>query len=216
MNKPSLSKTENQEDEKKDDDELEDMMSGTRSKKFYLIYWTTVAMVFVMVTAILYFVPAKAHAAEGLAAGKASLTTQATTVKKTTSKKAVSTNPYVDVSSKTVDKKGIVAVKYVKAHKGFNGVITGKRFYPTKTFSQAQLSKILRNLYGKQVALSKSKTAVTGKYLCSRLSFVAKSVYGVKIKWKAGNGNAKLSRVGVSNYIRTFALWDGGLFAPIH
>lgn len=124
-------------------------------------------------------------------------------------------NPYKDViSGKTVDKTGYAAIKYVKAHKGFNGVITGKRFYPGKTFSQAKVTKILRNLYGSKVTLSKSKTAATGKYVCTQLTKVAKNVFGVKMKWNAGSTSTKLSRPGVANYIKTFATWQNGLFTP--
>ena len=183
------------------------------------VYWAVVGLALVLVMAICGIAtPAKAHAAESsgaqlVAAKSQVLTTQSS--KKVTAAKTKVTNPYTDViSGKTVDKTGYNAVKYVKAHKGFTNVITGKRFYPTKTFTRAQYTKILRNLYGNTVALSKSKTAVTAKYACDQLTKVAKNTFGVKIKWKSGNGSAKLSRTGCSNYIKTFATWSGGIFAP--
>ena len=125
-----------------------------------------------------------------------------------------SSTPYTDVNKSTVDKTGVAAVTFVKNHKGFTGVISGKRFYPTKSFTQAQFTKILRNLYGNKVKLSKSKTAVTGKWACAQLQSVAKNIFGVKIKWISGATNKVLSRVGVSNYIRVFATWEKGIFRP--
>lgn len=187
------------------------------------VYWTVVGLALVLVMAICgVAIPAKAHAAETAtnltAASVAKSTGQVTTLQAqsvTAGKAKKVANPYTDViSGKTVDKVGYNAVKYVKAHKGFTNVITGKRFYPTKTFTRAQYTKILRNLYGKTVALSKSKAAVTAKYACDQLTKVAKNTFGVKIKWKSGNGGAKLSRTGCSNYIKTFATWSGGIFAP--
>ena len=176
------------------------------------VYWVAVALVLCLVMAIVGLVPAKAHAADTTSLQAGSVATKTVQTQKVT---AANTNPYKDViKGKTVDKKGYNAVKYVKTHKGYNGVITGKRFYPAKRFTQAQFTKILRNLYGNKVALSKSKTAVTGKWACAELQKVAKTVFGVKIKWKSGNGSAKLTRTGCSNYIRSFATWENGLFAP--
>lgn len=132
----------------------------------------------------------------------------------TTASTKTSANPYTDVNSKTVDKTGIAAVKYIKAHKGYKGVINGTRFYPNKIMTQAEFTKILRNLYGSKVKLSTSKTAVTGKWACAQLQSVAKNVFGVKIKWTSGAATKKLTRVGASNYIKVFATWENGLFKP--
>lgn len=210
------------------------MEETKRSWKFWVVYVPVVLATFALVMSICSM-PAKAHAAEAADAGATQLkaatvlTTQSTTAKTTTkaattkSTKAASvkkatktTNPYKDViKGKTVDAKGYNAIKYVKAHKGFNGVInSSKRFYPGKKFTQAQFTKILRNFYGNEVALSKSKTVVTGKWACTKLTKVAKDIFGVKMKWNAGATNTKLTRAGCSNYIRTFATWSDGLFAP--
>lgn len=207
------------------------MEETKRSWKFWAIYVPVALATFALVMGICSM-PAKAHAAEAADAGATQLkaatvlTTQSTNTTKaatTKSTKAASvkkatktTNPYKDViKGKTVDAKGYNAIKYVKAHKGFNGVInSSKRFYPGKKFTQAQFTKILRNFYGNEVALSKSKTVVTGKWACTKLTKVAKDIFGVKMEWNAGATNTKLTRAGCSNYIRTFATWSDGLFAP--
>lgn len=173
-------------------------------------------MMVLAATMVLFFTMTPATAlAEGpdlvLTAAKPTAQAQSLTPAKQV---AAKNKPYVDVTAKTVDKTGRTAIKYVKAHKGFYKVVNGKRFYPEKTFTRAQYTKILRNLYGNKVALSKSKAPVTGKYACDQLTKVAKDVFGVGIKWKSGNGKAKLSRTAVANYVKTFATWNNGVFAP--
>ena len=173
-------------------------------------YWVALLMGAMLCLVVsLGLMPTEAHAATNtkLAAG---------TVSKiyTPNKTTTTANPYVDVNSKTVDKVGIAAVRYVKFHKGFTNIINGTRFYPLKSFTQAQFTKILRNLYGAKVALSKAKTAVTGKYACDTLTKVAKQVFGVSIKWKSGASKTVLTRTGCANYIKTFAQWNNSLFKP--
>jgi len=195
-------------------------MEGTKK----CVYWIVVLLSLMLVMAICAMVPAKAHAADTssakLVAASVDKSTQVTTLqaqstKKTTAAKTKVTNPYVDVvSGKTVDKTGYNAIKWVKTHKGYVNVITGNRFYPNKLFTQKQYTQILRNLYGNKVAVSKSTKAVTAKYACDQLTAVAKNVFGVKIKWKSGNGSAKLTRTGCSNYVKTFGTYSNGLFKP--
>lgn len=191
-------------------------MQGVQNKRLWLVT-IAIAAIATLVTGLSLILPTNAYATE-LVAGQTQTqaVSQTQAVQKTTTRAAKAANPYKDViKGKTVDKIGYRAIKYVKAHKGYNGVIKkNARFYPTKSFTKAQFSRILRNLYGNKVALSKSKAAVTGKYCCARLSSVAKNVFGVRIKWRAGDNKTKLSRTGVSNYIKTFAQWDNGLFAP--
>ena len=41
-------------------------------------------------------------------------------------------NPYSDVSKKSVGKDAYNAITYVKAHKGYIDVVSGKKFRPNK------------------------------------------------------------------------------------
>lgn len=149
--------------------------------------------------------PQRAYAAD-LSAGQATLAVQA------------SGKPYADVSTKVVDKGSVTAIAYVKAHKGFNGVIKGKRFYPLKTFTRAQFIKILTNFYGSSKVpvtasdVQHAKSAVTAKYATAKFVAVAKRI-GIPIKWSGGK--QKLSRASVAKYLKNFAAFDSA-FRPKH
>ena len=189
-------------------------------------YWVTVAMVFALVMGICALVPTQAHAAD-LTAGKTSLTTQASTAKATTSK---ATNPYPDVTVKKVGKYAWNAIKFVKAHGGYKGVIAGTKyvkqknglykkvtgkFYPKKTVTKQEFVKVLANLYGdKKVSVSvadmkNANKPATEKWARAKMVATAKKL-GYSIKWDGGKAT-KLSRAAAANYLYVFATYNAKL-----
>ena len=67
------------------------------------------------------------------------------------SKKKASKAPYTDVTVKKVGKDTYGAVKYLKQHGAFKGVIKGKKFYPNKVITRQEFILMLANLYGDDV-----------------------------------------------------------------
>ena len=62
--------------------------------------------------------------------------------------------PYAaDVSPAKIGKERSDAINWVKAHKGYKGVITTKNFSPNKKVTKKELVKILTNLYGRENVL---------------------------------------------------------------
>lgn len=121
---------------------------------------------------------------------------------KTTNKKAM----YKDVTKKKVGIKNFNAVKYLKAHGAFSGVVKGKRFYPNKRITKKQYLRILRNCYGNAAPKdAKASGYVTEKYALTKLVQVAKNL-GIRIRWK-GRAN-RLTRVEAARYIKIFIDFD--------
>ena len=192
------------------------------------VYWTVVVMVFALVMGLCALVPAQAHATE-LTTGKMALTTQADTAK-TLATAGKTANPYPDVTVKTVGKYAWNAIKFVKAHGGYKGVVSGTRyvkqknglykkvvgkFYPKKIVTKREFVYVLANLYGdKKVAVSAAdmKSAnkpATEKWARSKMVATAKKL-GYPIKWGGGK-NTKLTRASAANYLYVFATYNAKL-----
>lgn len=137
---------------------------------------------------------------------------------------AATTNPYPDVTVKTVGGTAVKSVSFVKKYGGYKDVIKGTyykklknglykkvtgKFEPSKKVTRKEFLTILGNLYGtKKVPVTyadvtNANSAVTDRYVKAKLVSLAKKL-GVHIKWDKGTGN-KLSRASVANYISTFA-----------
>lgn len=131
-------------------------------------------------------------------------TTETTTEEYTIGSKK--TSMYKDVTKKKVGSKSYKAVKYLKAHGAFSGVVKGKKFYPNKKITKKQYLRILRNLYGNAAPKdAKASGYVTEKYALNKLVQVAKNL-GISITWK-GRSN-RLTRVDVARYIKIFIDFD--------
>ena len=57
-------------------------------------------------------------------------------------------NPYSDVTKKSVGKDAYNAITYIKAHKGYVHVISGKKFSPKKKITRKEFLIMLGNFYG--------------------------------------------------------------------
>lgn len=134
-------------------------------------------------------------------------TTVETTVETTTTSSGKKTSSmYKDVTKKKVGTQAYNAIKHLKAHKAFTGVIKGKKFYPKKKITKKQYLRILKNLYGKYAPTeSNPKGYVTEKYATSRLVKVAKNM-GVTITWKGRSH--RITRADACVYIKIFADFD--------
>ena len=184
-------------------------------------YWMAVVMAFALVMGVCALTPTQAHATD-LTAGKLSLTTQASTAKTvTTAGKAK--NPYPDVTVKTVGKYAYNAIKFVKAHGGYKGVVSGTKyvkqknglykkvtgkFYPKKTVTKREFVYVLANLYGnKKVSVStddmkNANKPATEKWARAKMVATAKKL-GYPIKWGGGK-STKLTRASAANYLYVF------------
>lgn len=133
-------------------------------------------------------------------------TTETTTVSSSTKKTKKTSSMYSDVTKKKVGTAAYKAIKHLKAHKAFTGVIKGKKFLPKKRFTKKQYLRILKNLYGKYAPTeSNPKGYVTEKYVTSRLVKVAKNL-GISITWSGTS--RKVTRAETCRYIKIFADFD--------
>lgn len=166
--------------------------------------------------------PQKAYAAD-LTAGKVAVTTLSSS--KTLSTQSTSSNPYPDVTIKSVGKNWWKSIKFVKAKGGYKGVIKGTyykkvkgglykkvvgKFQPYKKITKREFLVVLGNLYGAKVPVTYSdvknaNSIVTGKYACNKLVALGKKL-GIKITWKGKN--VQLTRGGAADYISVFAHFD--------
>ncbi len=97
--------------------------------------------------------------------------------------------PYKDVyNNKNVGSFTYKAIKYLKKHHAFDGVVKGKKFYPDKTITVKDCLKIFINLYGKKnVPISKADRANYKKK--ARLRWFAKKIKAVSKKLGGGTVN---------------------------
>ena len=129
---------------------------------------------------------------------------------------AASSNPYKDVTKKSVGKDAYRAITYDKKHNAYSGIFTGKKFYPSKKITRRQFIGMLNNFYGSKnvpVTISdvlKANKTITAKWACNKMVAVAKKM-GITITWK---GNSKvLTRALASQYLYVFAHYDSA-FKP--
>lgn len=131
---------------------------------------------------------------------------------------AASGNPYKDVTVKKVGKANYKAIVYVKEHKGYKDVISGKKFYPNKKITRWEFLTMLGNFYGdKKVPVSmkdirNANKKVTSKWACNKMVEVAEYGFGMSISWEGGNNT--LTRASASRYLKIFADFDEA-FKPI-
>lgn len=197
------------------------------TRKAKCVYWIAVILTFLLVIAIMCLASTKAHAAT-LTTGEISGTK--TVVAQSTKTKA--TNPYPDVTIKTVGKTAWQSIKFVKSKKGYRGIVggtsykkvivNGKTYYqkvtpkfkPWKKVTRAEFLHTLGNLYGgKKIPVNyndikNANKIVTGKYVCTKMVAVAKRL-GLSITWTGQN--IKLNRASLANYISVFAHYNKAL-----
>lgn len=123
-------------------------------------------------------------------------------------------NPYRDVTRKTVDSDSYNAIVYVKKHGGFSG-IASRRFRPSKKITRREFIMILHNLYGDKVTctmsdLRNANGQITSSFACNRMVELSKKL-GYPIKW-SGNSST-LRRMDAARYVRIFATFNRR-FAP--
>ena len=129
---------------------------------------------------------------------------------------SAASNPYTDVTKKSVGKDAYNAITYVKSHGGYSGVISGKKFKPYKKITRAEFLIMLANFYGdKNVPVTmtdvrKANKTITAKYACGKMVDVAEKL-GIEITW--GGNNTVLTRALASQYLRNFAKFDSA-FKP--
>lgn len=118
-------------------------------------------------------------------------------------------NPYKDVTRKTVDSDSYNAISYVKSHKGFRD-IAGTKFYPNRKVTRREFILILHNMYGDKMTctmddLRYASRTITSKFACDRMVALSKKL-GYPIKW-AGNSQT-LRRKDVARYVKIFATFN--------
>ncbi|MBR2708754.1 hypothetical protein IKE98_00215 [Candidatus Saccharibacteria bacterium] len=104
------------------------------------------------------------------------------------------TKPYTDVTVEYWGRDVYKAVKYIKKHSGFKGVIKGTKFYPEKVMTRKEFLKILVNLYGKKrvpitaTDRKKYKKPIRAQWVINKLNAVLKKSRkkGV-IDWRPAN-----------------------------
>ena len=125
-------------------------------------------------------------------------------------------NPYKDVTKRSVDEGSYTAIVYVKRHHGWSGgIIKKKRFFPNKYMTRQEFMLALYNLYGEKVPATVSdviyaNTVVTSAFVCSKCVALS-SVLKYPIKW-SGNG-MKMKRKDVARYLKIFATYNSA-FKP--
>lgn len=123
-----------------------------------------------------------------------------------------SSNPYSDVTKKSVGKDAYKAITYVKTHKGYVDVISGKKFYPKKKITRREFLTMLGNFYGdEKVPVSmtdvrKGNKSITAKWACKKMVEVAEYGFGMTITWEGGNQT--LTRALASQYLKVFSDFD--------
>lgn len=186
----------------------------TRTK---VCYWLATLMAFALTMGIAAFAP-EAHAAE-LQAGSSDLVLQTTTLDTQVVKAAKATsNPYPDVTKKSVGAKALKSIKWMKAKGAYKGVAkNGKKFYPFHPINRGEFVKVIKNLYGAKVtkavtskATTKNKLPATDKWTKGTLERLAKLGYGMKIKYPT-RSSARVGRATIANLIYNFAHFDPAL-----
>ena len=130
---------------------------------------------------------------------------------------AASSRPYKDVTKKSVGKDAYTAIKYVKGHKGYVGLIKGKKFNPSKAITRREYVIMLRNFYGTNRVpvdigdVIGANVKATPKWATAKMVGVAKK-YGMDITWN-NNSSKKMSRALASQYLYVFATFDSA-FKP--
>lgn len=125
-------------------------------------------------------------------------------------------NPYNDVTKRSVDDGSYTAIAYVKQHHGWDGgLIKKRRFYPNKYMTRREFILALYNLYGDKIPVTVSdvinaNTIVTSSYVCSKCVALSK-ILKYTIKW-TGNG-MKMKRKDVARYLKIFATYNSA-FKP--
>lgn len=121
-------------------------------------------------------------------------------------------NPYKDVSKKSVGKNAYNAIVYVKSHKGYTDVISGKKFYPRKKITRREFLVMLANFYGDDKVpvtmedIRKANKSITAKWACNKMVKIAKDGFGVSITWSGDS--TTLTRALASQYLKIFADFD--------
>ena len=122
---------------------------------------------------------------------------------------SAASNPYKDVTKKSVGTANLNAISYVKAHKGYSGIIKGKKFSPNKKITKREFIAVLANLYGKKNIpvnigdVLGANQKVTPKWACNKLSATASRLGEMKVTWsKLPKGT--LSRADAARYIKVF------------
>lgn len=127
-------------------------------------------------------------------------------------------NPYSDVTKKSVGKDAYNAIVYVKAHKGYTDVVSGKKFHPKQKITRREFLTMLGNFYGddkipvSMTDVRKGNKTITAKWACDKMCQVAEYGFGMSIQWE-GN-NKTLTRASASQYLRVFSEFDTA-FRPI-
>lgn len=132
-------------------------------------------------------------------------TSTETNTSKKTKKNSKSYKVYADVIEKKVGDEVYEAIKDLKAHGAFRGVVKGKKFYPNRKITRREYSRVLRNLYGRYAPVSNSGAKATEKWARAQLVRMSEKM-GMKIKW---NGrNRKITRAEAAKFIKIFADYD--------
>ncbi len=120
--------------------------------------------------------------------------------------------PYYDITKSTVGAYDYKAIKYIKKHHGFDGVIKGNIFYSQKVISRKEFLKILVNLFGKKyVPITKTdrkkyKKPITNKWIFKKLAAVAKRL-GVEYE-KDARMKTIAQRVDAADFIMQFCSYS--------
>ena len=121
-------------------------------------------------------------------------------------------NPYKDVTKKSVGKNAYNAIVYVKAHKGYVDVISGKKFQPRKKITRREFLTMLGNFYGDEKVpvtmedVRKANKTITAKWACNKMVKLAKNGFGMDITWTGDK--TVLTRALASQYLKVFADFD--------
>ena len=132
------------------------------------------------------------------------------------SKKAKIAKVYKDVDAKMYrrDPKSYEAIKFVKSHNGWRGLIKKNRFNPNMEMNQLEVMMVLYNLYGigalrdNANATWDGDTPATAQFVCDRMVAMSKNL-GYKITWQGSGGAMK--RKDVARYIKIFATYHPSL-----
>lgn len=120
--------------------------------------------------------------------------------------------PYADITKSTVGTYCYKAIKYIKKHHGYDGIIKGKIFSSQTDMKGKEFLKILINLYGKKYVKitaadrKKYKKTITNKWIFKKLAAVAKKL-GVSYK-KDARMTLKANRMDAADYIMQFCSYS--------
>ncbi len=120
--------------------------------------------------------------------------------------------PYFDITKSGVGTYDYKAIKYIKKHHGFDGVIKGNVFYSRKYITRKEFLKILRNLYGKKYVpitatdRKKYKKTITNKWIFKKLATVADRL-GVEYE-KDARIKTKAHRADAAAFIMQFCSYS--------